>query len=241
MDLSGLRFEQPTVDTSRLGLPDISFEQPTARTTRARDPISKEWVLKTGAGGAAILFADRVAVTEEVPEGGVVDVEVEVVNAASRVSPDDPDRCREDYNAGYEYTVTANPSWTDGETETVCHGNDGLVASSRKTRSFSFTAPSESGSEELEVTIEMVESGAGNSESYSVAVSGDGSDGDSDIRPGPGDGDESTGDGPLDGLLGDGDLLSGLSGPVALLVVILLLFIIGSVAFRASPLGILLD
>lgn len=159
----------------------------------ASGPINENWVVRE-MGGGETLFATSAAVTPEVPTNGIVDVELSMQNAAVSVAPGDDDSCSLGaLRSGIEYEVTADPSWTSSESITNC-----LKTLSEVTHEFSFTAPSEPGSETLDITIEGTGTGFTGGGSFSVAVTDSGGDdedgsefpGDNDnsIRPGPGDG-----------------------------------------------------
>lgn len=162
----------------------------------ASGPINENWVVRE-MGGGETLFATDAAVTPEVPASGIVDVELSMQNAAVSVAPGDGDSCSLGaLRSGIEYEVTADPSWTDSESITNC-----LKTLSEVTHEFSFTAPSEPGSETLDITIEGTGTGFTGGGSFAVAVTdsgggGGGDDGgsefpgddDNSIRPGPGDG-----------------------------------------------------
>lgn len=210
-----LRFEQPFENTFRSTEP---------KGIAANNPISDDWVLKQGVG-RPILFVDRVAVTPEVPTEGVVDVEIEVVNAATFVGPTDPDKCPAGRTDGFRYEVNVNPSWTGGDGTTNCLGMSD-IGGDRALHTFDFDAPADGGNYSVSVSVETAESNVGHSETYNVAVTGQGG-GDDPIRPGPGEGDTGdTSDSPIEDLLPSGDLNQGL---VILVLVLLLLLVIGFV------------
>lgn len=215
-----------TCDSGKLDLSGIRFEAPTAtQPTTARDPLSNQFILKTGLLDSPILFVDTIAVTPEVAAGGVVDVEVIVTNAATGVTQNDPDICQAGSSNGFEYDITADPSWTSAETVTDCTG-PGSVGSNKYSYTFSFTAPASGGVETLDVSVQGATSGVGGSKSYSVSVSEDSDQ----QRPGTGDpdgeekGDTTQPDSPGGGFLGGLNVTSGL---VILVLVLLLLLVIG--------------
>ena len=192
----------------------------------AHDPINDNWVVRV-AGGSETLFVDQAAVTPEVPANGIVDVELEVVNAALFLGPGDDDHCSEGGNAGYNYRVTVDPSWTENQTTTNCV----TLSEDRASHQFDFEAPDTAGVETVDITVEGVGSGFSGGGSFEVAVTDskdDSDDGTDPIRPGPGDGRDGDDGGSSPPFLpGDGQLIStpaaiGIGGGLALLLVVLI-------------------
>lgn len=138
----------------------------------AHDPRSADWVLKDSIGGP-IFFVDRIARPPEVDAGTPVDVEVEVVNAATFIAQTDPDYCDADTH-GFKYEVTVNPGWEPDQTAQSCC----TLTDNRETQSFSFTAPNptETTTYDIDVTVEMVGSGNRNSTTLQTVVIGTGED-----------------------------------------------------------------
>jgi hypothetical protein len=192
----------------------------------AHDPINENWIVRVG-GGSETLFVDQAAVTPEVPAGGIVDVTLEVVNAALVLGPGDDDHCSEGGNAGYNYRVIVDPSWTTEQTTTNCV----TLSEDRASHQFDFEAPDTAGVETVDITVEGVGSGFSGGGSFEVAVtdSDGGDDGGGDpIRPGPGDGRDGDDGGSSPPFLpGDGQLIGtpaaiGIGGGLALLLVVLI-------------------
>jgi hypothetical protein len=226
-----LRFESPF---------EPQQQSPTRqRGITAHDPISNQFTLKTGLGGTPIFFVDSIGVSSQVAPGGTATVEVGVTNAATRISGSDPDVCRDGINDGFKYRATIEPEWTQSEERVVCLGS-GMA--SPDIQSWSFTVPQQSGSYEVDVTVENAVSGGGGTLTKTVTVpqqdndnggNNGGDDGDDDVSldPGVGDDDRSTGnngsDFDFDDLIPDGQvgLTVGAFGLVVLLFLILLLVV----------------
>jgi len=203
-----LRFESPFESQQRGASP---------QQISAHDPINDNWVVRTG-GGGDLLFVDSVALPEEVASGGIVDVVVEVVNAALFISPTDGDHCSQGGNAGYEYEVRVEPGWTTESTTVNCLD----LVENRATHQFSFDAPSSSGTYTVDITVEGVGTGFSAGGSFNVVVPEEGGS----TRPDPGerDGDGNGGETIIPGV-GDSGFTIGLISGLALLVILLVLLI----------------
>jgi hypothetical protein len=196
-----------------------SFDPAVAnRPVSMSDPYSDQYVISTDAFGP-LFYADDVRVTEAVDPGGVVDVEVELVNEDTIITPLHPDACTAGVYNGLGAEVTIDPDWTDSVTLTPCLRAGGFTPT-RQVLTADFEAPDIGGSHNVSVTVEGQQSGNGGTETFQVAVeSGSG------IRPGVPD-DPSPGDG---GGIGIPDVGTGTSAAViatTLLVAIILILIL---------------
>jgi len=181
----------------------------------AHDPINDNWVVRRG-GGGDVLFVDSVAIPDEVASGGIVDVTIEVVNAALVISPTDADHCSQGGNAGYEYEVRVEPDWTTESERVNCLD----LAEDRATHQFSFDAPPTAGTYTVDVVVEGVGSGFSGSGSFEVAVPDEGGS----VRPEPDPVDGGDGEGsPIPGIGGDSGFTLGVVSGLAVLVVLLVL------------------
>lgn len=203
-----LRFESPFEDMTRgVG----------ARQITARDPINDNWVVRK-AGGGDVLFVDSISIPKEVAAGGVVDVEIDVVNAALFISPTDGDHCSQGGNAGYEYEVRVEPGWTTEGTTTNCID----LAEDNASHQFSFDAPSQQGTYTTDVIVEGVGTGFSASGSFETVVPSQGGNTRPEPEPIDGGGDGS----PLPGIGGGSGFGVGLIAGLGLLVVLLVLLIV---------------
>jgi len=177
----------------------------------AHDPLSEDWVIRV-AGGGEVLFVTDIAVPDTAPAGSIMDLTVDVQNAAISVAPDDPDSCSLGVlRSGYEYQITVSPSWNEPDfVETKC-----LKTRSSFQHTPTLNAPEESGTYTVTITVEGTGSGFSASGDFEIGVTSDGgSDGGSgdgdDVRvdPGPGEdqdsGSEGGGTGPDFGFGGFG-------------------------------------
>jgi len=162
-----LRFESP-FESQQRGTPPQQIN--------AHDPINDNWVVRK-AGGGDVLFVNNVTIPSEVASGGIVDVVVEVVNAALFISPTDGDHCSQGGNAGYEYEVRVEPGWTTESTIISCLS----LTEDRATHQFSFDAPSSPGTYTVDVTVEGVGTGFSGGDSFNIAVPEEGGS----VRPEP--------------------------------------------------------
>jgi hypothetical protein len=200
----------------------LQFEQPFAEMQAgqpseglvANDPISDKWVVRK-AGGGNVLFVDSISIPNEVASGGVVDVEVDVVNAALVISPSDGDHCSSGGQAGYEYEVTIEPGWTTEETRVNCLD----LSADTATHQFSFDAPDSAGTYAVDVTVEGTGTGFSAQGSFEVVVPEDGGS----VRPDPDPIDGGDGGSPLPGLpeIGAGTGIA-IGGGLALLLVLII-------------------
>lgn len=159
----------------------------------------------------------------EVAEGGVVDIEVEMVNERVFVTPLNPDQCVDGITNGLEAEIVVDPTWTSAKSVTDCLEVGGFTPSTR-TRAFDFPAPSTSGTYSFDVTVTGTGSGQGGTETYQLVVP-DPDDSGPGSRPGAEDPDEkngnNNGDGPATGGLSDTALLA-LGGAAFALVALIL-------------------
>lgn len=215
----------------------LQFQQPfepqtsgvRGRQVTAHDPINDNWVVRR-AGGGDTLFVDNISLPGEVGAGGIIDVTVEVVNAALSIGPSDPDSCSEGVDSGYEYRVTVNGDWPGAaESRENCLEVGVPLNPSRETHQLPLDAPTTPGEYTINVTVEGVGSGFSSTGSFPLLVPEQGGD----QRPGgdPVDGDEPInggdgGGGFLDEILGGGGGLAlGFTGGLLFLVVLLVLLI----------------
>jgi hypothetical protein len=158
---------------------------------------------------------DSVTIPDEVASGGVVDVAIEVVNAAFFISPTDGDHCSQGGNAGYEYDVTVEPGWTEEESETNCLD----LAEDNATHQFSFDAPDTAGVYTVDVTVEGTGTGFTAGDSFEIVVPEEGGS----VRPEPDPIDGGGGGSPLPGIpeVGAGTGIA-IGGGLALLLVLVI-------------------
>jgi len=191
-------------------------------TVSSHDPINDGYVVRVG-GGSEILFVDQVLIPTEVEEGGIVDVEIEVVNAATVISPTDDDHCSQGNNAGFEYEASVSIDDGDSESVTECVG----LVENRATHTFSLDAPTTPGQYDVEITVEGTGTGFTGSGTEVLSVLEE--SGDTDPRPDPDPVDPpSTGDpqpNPIipPGIGGSGDLQLYLAGGGLILFLAILL------------------
>ena len=204
-----LRFESPFGGQQT----DVS-----AQEVSAHDPINDNWVVRKG-GGGDVLFVDSVTIPKEVASDGVVDVTIEVVNAALFISPTDADHCSQGGNAGYEYEVRVTPDWTNGSQRVNCLD----LAEDRAIHEFSFNAPESAGTYTVDVVVEGVGSGFSGSGSFEVVVPDEG--GPTRPDPDPVDGGDGGGS-PIPGIGGGSGFTLGLASGLGLLLILLVLLIV---------------
>lgn len=203
-------------------------KQPVGPSFRA--PSYSEWVLDEGSGGP-LWFVDDVQVTPEVPMGGVVDVALTIRNERQFISPLHPNLCADGFFSGLEAEVTVNPTWTQPESQIVCTGI-GEVGLPKDDLTFDFRAPDEPGTYAVDIEVVGTGDGSGGTVTFEVFVpeTDDGLGG----RPGAGDGRGAVDDEDDNGNGGGEPALpqipGGLTGGLAILVVILVLLLYVGVA-----------
>lgn len=208
---------------------ELQFEAPFADnpgTVTAAQPINDKWVFGEGPFGP-LHYVSRVFVPEEVGTGGAVDVEVDVTNAARSVlSPIDPNECTTGVTSGLQSTVEVTPSWTSGESVTLCTNIAG-VSKTVDTFEGDFRAPESPGVYTVAVKVTTPD-GSGGQIPYEVVVEEGGGN-----RPDPecaGDADCPEGEVCVDGECvpeDGGNPLADLIGvaPLAVLVLVLLVLL----------------
>lgn len=139
------------------------------------------------------LFIEKVETpSTSVRPGGTVNIDVVLKNGAQFINTFDPDRCLPGgitRSEGYKYRLEVDPSWAGIDSREGCIPS-GNFSANRLTESFSFTAPSESGSEEVTFILEARGSGESGRTSTSVSISESG-----DSNPPPSNGGGGGGDG----------------------------------------------
>lgn len=214
------------------------FEAPSRGMSFSQSPVDDTFIFDGSVNGPE-WYVSNVAVTPEVEAGGVVDVEVTVLNERVFTGPLHPDVCTSGSFNGNESNIEASPSWTSAESTTICTEVGGITPTEDVVE-FAFPAPDEPGTYTVDITAVATGSNNGGTVSYEVFVpdeddGGDGGDGGDDPggRPGPGDGDD--GDNGGDGGSGGGIQLPRLPGldpsqtGVLVLSIILLLLVIVSI------------
>lgn len=174
------------------------------------------------------MFVDSVTIPSEVASGGIVDVSVDVVNAALGVNPLDDDRCSKGIEAGYEYEVVVEPGWAVEQSATNCL----TVLENNATHEFSFDAPDTGGTYTVDITVEGTGTGFSAGGSFNIVVPDEGGS----VRPDPdpidgGNGENGgNGDAPaglIEQLFGSGVGVGFAGGLAFLLVVLVLLIAVG--------------
>jgi len=206
---------------------NLEFNQPFEKQPTFRAPAYSEWVLDDTSNGA-VWFVDDVQVTPEVPAGGIVDVALTIRNERQFISPLHPNICAEGLFSGLEAKVTVDPTWATPESQTVCTGI-GEVGIPEDDLTFDFRAPDQPGSYAVDIEVVGTGDGSGGTVTFEVLVPED--DAGLGGRPGSGGGrgavDDENGD---DGGAGLPQIPGGLTGGLAILVVILVLLLYVGVA-----------
>lgn len=197
------------MESNELGVSTPLFGGSANDPVTAQDPISDQWVVRR-LGGGEVLFVDSVSVPDRVAPGGIVDVDVTVVNTALAIL-DDPDKCMAGASAGFEYEVSASFGGAMRDATTKCLQIPLFGTSNRETHQLSVTAPTNAGSYDLTVAVEGTGTGFTGSGTFPILVEGG-----ADDRP---DNDPVNGDDPA-----NGDGLA--AGAIIALGAVVLLFIL---------------
>lgn len=144
----------------------------------AHDPINDDYIVRLG-GGSEILFVDQVRFPTEVEQGGTVDVEIEVVNAATIIDLQDDDACREGGTNGFEYEASVSIEDGDSTSETTCL----TLREGEKTHTFSLDAPTTPGQYDVEIAAKGTGTGFTGSGTEVLSVLEESED--TDPRPDP--------------------------------------------------------